>query len=250
MASDAVKSAARVLALLELFDRCQRPLALRDLVEETGYPQSSVAALLATLVSRGYIAHDRRSRLYVPTPQVAHLGSWVNDDGVAAEPLLRKAVAQLHRATGETAVAAVRRGIYAQYVIVQQTARPTVVPTQAGVLRPICTSAAGMALLSRLPEEQLRRAVSQARRERRGLSRPVSLAQVRRGVDAVRRYGFAISRHGVFEGTGMVAVPLDSPIRGQAVVLGVGGPVPRIDAKLPAIVAALRESDVIVFGIS
>jgi len=248
MAIDSVKSAARVLDLLELFDRCQRPLSLREIVEETGYPQSSTAALLATLIARGYIAHDRRSRVYVSTPAVAHLGRWVSDDGVASEPALYRAIQQLHRLTGETAVAAVRRNVYAQYVVVQQTTRPIVVQTQPGVLRPICTSATGLALLSTMSDEAIRQIATQARRERRGLSRPVPLTELRRRIEETRQWGFAVSRHGVFEGTGMIAMPLNSPICGHTVALGVGGPVVRLDAKMSKLVAALKDAVKNVFG--
>lgn len=235
-----VKSAARILDLLELFDRLQVPLTLREIVAATGYPQSSTAALLATLIRRGYLAHDRRSHEYVPTSSVSHLGRWIGGDGVAAEPALQRAVAHLHRVTGETAVAAVRRGTYARYVIVQQRQRPKVVPTEAGVLRPVCSSGTGLALLSLLDDEALRKLVRQAQRERRGIVRPVALPAVREQVALVRRRGVAVSRGGVFDDTGMVAMPLPWPIHGEAVALGVGGPVPRLDARLPSIIAELR----------
>ena len=73
-----------------------------------------------------------------------------------------RATAWLHKVTGETAVAAVRIGTYARYVIVQQRSRMTVVQTQAGVLRPICTSATGLALLSKLDDNAIRRTVARA----------------------------------------------------------------------------------------
>ncbi|MEF7613526.1 helix-turn-helix domain-containing protein [Aquincola sp. MAHUQ-54] len=235
-----VKSAARVLTLLELFESRQVPLTLREIVELTGFPQSSTAALLATLIRKGYVAHDRRSHEYVPTARVAQLGSWIADDGLAAEPALQRAIEQLHRVTGETAVAAVRRGTYAQYVIVAQRARPKVVPTEPGVLRPVCSSGTGIALLSLEDDQALRRLVARAQRERRGIVKVTTLPRVREAVEQVRRHGFAMSRHGVFDGTGMIAMPLPWPVRGHPVAFGVGGPVTRLDAKMALIVRELR----------
>lgn len=243
-----VKSAARVLDLLELFEARQAPLTLREIVQACGFPQSSTAALLATLVHRGYLAHDRRTHEYVPTSRVAYLGGWIADDGLAAEPALRAAIAHLHKSTGETAVAAIRRGTYSQYVIVAQHARPKVVPTQRGVLRPICTSGTGIALLSLLDEATLRKVVARAQRERRGIIKAANLSQVRQSLQNLRTQGFVVSRSGVFEGTGMVAMPLPWPIRGHDVAFGVGGPVSRLDTRLPKIVRELRTAVANVLG--
>lgn len=237
-----VKSAARVLALLELFEDRQVPMTLREIVEASGFPQSSTAALLATLIRKGYVAHDRRSHEYVPTSRVAYLGRWIADDGLAAEPALRRAIEHLHRVTGETAVAAIRRGTYAQYVLVAQHARPKVVPTEPGVLRPICTSGTGIALLSLEDEATRRKLVMRAQRERRGIIKAATLTQVRQSIEQVRRHGFAVSRSGVFDGTGMIAMPVPWPIRGHGVVFGVGGPVTRLDAKVSVIVRELRRA--------
>ena len=49
-----VKSAARVLAILEYFDDLQRPSTVTEIAEELTYPQSSTSALLRSLVSMGY----------------------------------------------------------------------------------------------------------------------------------------------------------------------------------------------------
>ena len=50
-----VKSAVRVLEMLELLARAQKPLTLKMIVSELGYPKSSTFNLLATLVSRAYV---------------------------------------------------------------------------------------------------------------------------------------------------------------------------------------------------
>jgi DNA-binding IclR family transcriptional regulator len=50
-----VKSAVRVLELLELLARSEHPMTLRAIVSELGYPKSSTYNLLATLMSRAYV---------------------------------------------------------------------------------------------------------------------------------------------------------------------------------------------------
>jgi DNA-binding IclR family transcriptional regulator len=53
-----VKSAVRVLEILELLARSHKPLSLSAIVEELNYPKSSTFNLLATLVSRAYAVRD------------------------------------------------------------------------------------------------------------------------------------------------------------------------------------------------
>lgn len=241
MSSSHVKSAARVLQLLELFDRVQTPLTLKEITHLTDIPQSSAAALLGKLIDLSYIAHDRRTHEYVPTTQVSHLGRWIGDDGVASDVFVQKAIETLNQTTGETAVAAVRRSTYARYVLVKQQRRPTVVPTLPGVLRPICTSATGLALLSQHDDASLRRIVAQAQRERRGIIKKTSLPEVRQHLEHYRKFGFVISRGGVFDNTGMVAALLPCTIQGDIVALGIGGPIARINPKISMIIGELHK---------
>jgi IclR family transcriptional regulator, pca regulon regulatory protein len=57
-----VKSAARVLEVIELLAEAARPLALKEIVAELAFPKSSAHALAQTLVSRGYVVQDATER--------------------------------------------------------------------------------------------------------------------------------------------------------------------------------------------
>ncbi|MEB3419208.1 IclR family transcriptional regulator [Salipiger marinus] len=60
--NDQVKSAARVLDLLELLSGRTEPMRLNELVATLGTPKSSTYGLLATLVARGYVKKDATDR--------------------------------------------------------------------------------------------------------------------------------------------------------------------------------------------
>lgn len=60
-----VKSAARVLDLLELLSSRAEPMRLNELVAFMGIPKSSAHGLVSTLVARGYIAKDSADRYTV-----------------------------------------------------------------------------------------------------------------------------------------------------------------------------------------
>lgn len=57
-----VKSAARVLELIEYLSGCAEPVTLKEITAELGYPKSSAHALAQTLVSRGYAIQDAAER--------------------------------------------------------------------------------------------------------------------------------------------------------------------------------------------
>lgn len=110
-----VKSAVRVLEVLELFDRLQREASVVEVARELGYPVSSTSMLLSSLMERGYLRHGANQRSYFPTPRVTLLGAWV-------EPRLRphaevmRLMAELGEATGETIILAARTRDQAQYL--------------------------------------------------------------------------------------------------------------------------------------
>lgn len=57
-----VKSAARVLEILELLSMQKEAMRFAAIIKELGYPKSSAHALLGTLVERGYVMRDNGDR--------------------------------------------------------------------------------------------------------------------------------------------------------------------------------------------
>jgi DNA-binding IclR family transcriptional regulator len=72
-----IKSANRVLEILELFDASRQTVTVMDVARALGVPQSSTSELLGCLVKQGYLQRDRYARTYAPTARVALLGAWV-----------------------------------------------------------------------------------------------------------------------------------------------------------------------------
>src|SRR5262249_24649038 len=76
MVVNAVKSAARVLDILELLVRSEQPMALKDLVSVLALPKSSAHALLRTLQSRGYVERDAADR-YALNASLRQSTGWI-----------------------------------------------------------------------------------------------------------------------------------------------------------------------------
>ena len=71
VSTSVIKSAQRVLAILEYFKERQRSATVGDIAGALRLPQSSVSMLVKSLVSLGYLEHGEKSRLLRPSYRVA-----------------------------------------------------------------------------------------------------------------------------------------------------------------------------------
>lgn len=218
-----VKSAVRVMEVLELFDRLQREASVMEVARELGYPVSSTSLLLASLLERGYLRHGADQRSYFPTPRVTLLGAWI-------EPLLTphaevmRMMAELGEATGETIILAAPTRDQAQYLHVVPATTTMRMHVGPGTMRPLVSSGLGRILLSTMPEEKIRQLVLRhndgplVREEGR-----VSLAALQRELSGIRARGYAVVLRGVTPGAGLVGMLLPMELGGLPLAVGIGG---------------------------
>lgn len=234
---EAVKSAERVFAILELFERERRPLALKDIVGALDYPASSGSALLKSLVALGYLDYDRARRAYFPTMRIAALGAWVREalfgDGAVLEIMQR-----LHAATGETVILAAQSDLHAQYLHLIHSDEPLHFSVPPGTRRPLAQSGMGWLLLSVKSDaeiEQMRLRIN-ATGGAQKYSRETLMARVRE----VRRQGYVFSKHSVSRGAGVIAMLLPRVGFERTLAIGVAGPVSRLERKERLIISELK----------
>jgi DNA-binding IclR family transcriptional regulator len=237
VAEGAVKSAKRALEILEVFSRHRRPLALKEVLDELGYPTSSGSALMKSLVALGYLDYDRERRTYFPTMRIAALGDWVGKALFGDGPLL-PALEGLHANTGETVVLAVQSDLHAQYVHLIHSHEPLRIGAQPGTRRPLARSGLGLVLLSAKTDaeiERLRRRIN-ASSEDDLQSREELMARV----NTVRARGYAFSKHSISQGVGIIGMALPKGPFGRTFAVGVAGQVPRLEDKQDLIVTELQ----------
>ena len=234
--ASAVKSARRVLEVLRHFDHVQRPQTLTEIASGLGYPPSSTLALLKSLQTLDYLSYDFERRAYSPTMQVAMLGAWVQGrlfrDGV-----LVSLMEQVQEATGETVILGMQNDLHVQYIHVVQARHLLRYHLHPGTLRPIHSTAAGRMLLAHQPRDTVTRLVRQLDK-RSGIA--LEPERLHDELAAIREAGYAASANVVTEGAGTIAVLAPKIADGRATVLGVAGPLVRLDANKEAIVASLR----------
>jgi len=232
----AVKSAKRAFEILEAFDRHRRPLALKEVLDDLGYPASSGSALMKSLVSLGYLDYDRDQRTYFPTMRIAVLGSWVQE-ALFGEGRLLAALEAMHESTGETIILGAQSDLHAQYIHLIHSSEPLQFRTPPGTRRPLARSGMGWVLLAAKPDaeiERLRRRINAEGEEK--LSREELMARV----NEVRARGHAFSKHTVSEGVGIIAAALPKGPFGRVFAIGAAGYVSRLERKEAHIVAELR----------
>ena len=97
-----VKSADRVLDMLEVLGCAPRPLALAEVTQELGIPKSSALALLRTLALRGYVERDADERYVLAHPFGQAEGDWLGGLPRQLAGIGRPVVAELVETTRET----------------------------------------------------------------------------------------------------------------------------------------------------
>jgi DNA-binding IclR family transcriptional regulator len=218
----AVKSAARVTQILELFDDIKRSASVMEIADALGYPQSSTSALLRSLVALGYLQYDPAKRSYVTSVRVALLGSWINTHFFAEGAILRM-MRELSERTGDTIVLATRNGLYAQYVHVIQATSPARLHMTLGTVRPLAYSGAGYALLSQLPKTDATRIITRYNAELSGDERRVNVREVLDILEQTRRRGYVMTTGIQTAGGGIIAAPIPQIGDKPGMTVGIGG---------------------------
>lgn len=236
-----VKSAARVLEVLEHFRAVRKPSSLKEITEALGYPQSSTTVLLKSLIALGYLNYDRVRRVYFPTLRVAALGDWV-PHALLGRGRLHEAMRDVHSATGETVSIAVQNDVYLQYIRVIQSTHALRFYTEEGSMRPLVQSALGWVLMSTRPDHEVERLI---RRANIAVARPadrVNVAAMLERVAEVRRQRSAYAENVPLLGGATVCVLLPVTIHDQPVVLGLGGAIDRIRPMRARYTALLKRA--------
>ena len=234
MAVDLVKSAKRVVEVLERFAERRRPMTGAEISHLLNYPKSSTNALLHSLVALGYLDIDEVDKTFFPTIRVTRLGDWLPamlPGTVDLDALLRR----VNQATRETVTLSAQAGDEMVFVQVVPSTHPIGLNLDAGSRAPLFGSAVGLALLGALGDDQTAGLMRRLKIGGRESERTV----LNQKIQAVRTRGYAIAYDGVIPGTGAIATALPVKPPATPIVLGVGGPIERIRAHEAAIGAIL-----------
>lgn len=232
-----VKSAVRIIQLLELFDRKQCPLSIQQIVTELGLPQSSVSSLVQSLVAMGYLNRLDDKRAFTPSERLAFLGNWTlgMENGIES---INRLLHALSEATGEGALLGCRSGFLLRYIAITESPHALRFALPVNQTRPLQSCGLGIMMLTQMTDAAVELLVRRFNAEMPGheLGRPESdvLADVR----LAREQGYFETFGMVTAEVGTISTTLKLPKNGRCLAVGIGGPLNRMNPNR----AWLRES--------
>lgn len=240
--SDAVKSVAKVLDIIEHLGASRRHVSVSDLARGTGMNVSTAYRLLQTLMGRGYVVQEASNRGYVLGPRLFQLGT-AYLDGSDLAAVARPHLEALRDAVGETAYLVV----FNQDEIVQlckaDGKQAVSASIRSMVREPAYCTATGKVLLSGLEPDALKKYFDQVRIEAFTPQTVTSKPKLLREIDKVRDAGFALDVEEYVPNLCCVSVPVTGGKDGKAIAaMSIAMPKMRFSrAQVPGWCALMRE---------
>lgn len=235
----AVKSAGRVLQVLEFFEDVRRPARATEISEALGMPQSSTSILMRSLRDLGYLDYDHATRTFLPSPRVSLLGAWL-DGGPIRDGRLTRMMERLTAETGKTSFVAARSGIFAQYIYTVSSTSTMRFHITIGARRLLVWSAAGFTLMTGMEDAEIRALTRRTAAEIPGFH--ARSDDVVANVVRARRKGHFLSRGLVTQGAGAIALRLPEGVdaAGRPLALAFGGLQEELERDEDQLVASMR----------
>ncbi|HZQ92443.1 MAG TPA: IclR family transcriptional regulator [Terriglobales bacterium] len=231
---------SKVLRILEVLDRANSGLQLRQIAQQTGIHKSTAYRFLAHLESEGYLFRDNTGA-YLVGPKLARLGS-----GIAYHATLRTVshpvLQELWALTRETVNLAVLENHQVLYLDVMESTYTFRLVSQVGARRPLYCTALGKAMLAFMSETEREAALATTRFERITPHTVGDLPRLRRELVKIRQQGFALDDEEAAVGARCVAAPILDESGKVAAAISVSGPIARIGReKIPSFAVAIKD---------
>jgi IclR family transcriptional regulator, acetate operon repressor len=231
-----VKSAQRVLDILELFATMKGPATLSAIASALEMPKSSCLALLNTLEINGYLYQLRRELGYYPTRR------WLDKAQIIGthDPLIEKirpVMTALRDVIGETILLGKRvddRLMHVEVVESLQTLRYTAV---SGQFKSLHVSASGKSVLASLPVAERVALLARLRLERVTQATITDRVELERDIREGIARGWQMVRGENNEGVSGIGAPMS--LAGETYVLTAAGPSNRMDHRADEIGAQI-----------
>jgi len=233
-----VKTALRVIEIIEIFAREARPLALSDLARLLDAPVSSCLALLRTLTGLGYLYETGRRQGYYPTGRLLAMAQRI----ARADPILERvqpSLEELRQTTSETVVLGKldpnHRVVYLEVLLSSNPISYVAVP---GEKKDIHANSLGKALLSTMDPSERTRLLGQAPLHRYNERTLVDLAGLEQDIEASVARGWFANKGESMNDVGAIAWPLN--LWGNYYAISIAGPLYRIESNLDDYARKLR----------
>ena len=241
MTAHHVKSAQRVLELLEFFAEWRRPASVKEICQTLGYPQSSTSVLMKSLTESGYFDHEARTGMYVPNVRLSLATGWIEEHLFSEQSLLRLMERVLSHC-GHTVMIGTQQGVHVRYLHVLQATRAGRFLAKTGSLRPLFRSASGKMLLTTHAEKDMGMLLRKANALEPDKTLQVDLGSALQEREKARRDGHAMSMGTSMVGAAALAILMPVPRGQDPMTLSLGGPMREIKADRDKLLALLNDT--------
>ncbi len=218
--SGTIKSARRVLQILELFRHEDRALSTTDVAQALGYPISSTAALLKSLLALGYLLFDRHQRTYRASIRMGLLGCPTGHWGARVAAATER-LAEFSDMLGMAVAVGVRNGNDIQYVQrFDPSAGRVDYGTPAGSVQRLVDTPMGRTLLALDDDRAIDRLVRMFNASR-STEALIDGARLLAEVRSIRDAGLYYSTDSIHSGFAIAATNIQAA-NGQWLVIGIG----------------------------
>jgi IclR family acetate operon transcriptional repressor len=224
MVNDQVKSAARVLDVLELFSTSEGTLGVTEVARKLAIPKSSAQGLLTTLASRGYLA--RHESTYFLPPELRE-GGWIGGFRARLIAFAQPVLENIAEESGESAFLGALSGTEIQYLAKVVSRNEVRYDASLSQLRPVYCTSIGLAILAHMDEPV---AVGILQRTKLVKVTPNTITDrqaINRILDRAREVGFAEVKDANILGASGVAAPIFGPRGDVVAALSIGAPTSR-----------------------
>ncbi len=234
-----VKQISNLFTLMELFARLKKPLSVREIVDECGWPRSSVFNMVSTMMDDGYLYQPLARGGYYPTNKWMELARAFGD-AQPMPPSVHELLVSLAKQTGETLFLATAEGGNIVFEDVVESSADIRFIANIGQRLPIHVTAAGRAILAQYTDKERATALQRIDYQRYEKDTFMTAAAVETAVAAGVQQGWHINM-GVYA-PGVAGIAVAFPFRGRKNAIALGGPSSRIEGNADATGKRLLEA--------
>lgn len=221
-----VQSIKRIFSIIELLALHPQGMALQAMAETTGLPKSTIHRLLGNLIAMDYVSQDTVTLHYKLTLKLFEMSSnIVNNTDIytsAKQPL-----DALASQTGEVVHLVMRNNTDIVYIY-KAISRVTRMTSQIGNHAPMYRTGVGKAILSTLPDNEIKRIWDATRIEKVTQYTITEFEVLMQQIYRIRSVGYAIDFEENEIGTRCVAFALPGVDGHAETAFSVSGPAPLI----------------------
>ena len=245
-----VKSAQRVLEVIEFFTEDRPSASVTEISRVLAYPQSSTSVLLRCLRQLGYLYYDRNNRTYRLSSRAALLGCWAEEGNFRGGRTIDMLDAIAMR-SDETVLLSSGNIDYAlHHLHVRKGRSLQAIAMEPGSVEPLLHNVQGELQLASYPDKYVKLALHRLNAEEPNPDRRVNIAETALRFQTMRDRGWAKGPHARMEGISAIALLVPRRRGGDRLVASVVAPSAVIEDQAPEILRIMIEERDRYFGLA